>query len=83
MEENNLSLLREKGNHPRAKRKTQHLKHQHRIIKFTQNAFVFTLIHYNASHDRGRTRHQYVTSKWPQREKTTILIIFLKNRHNN
>ena len=38
-------------------------KHQHRIIKLTQNAFLFILTHYNASHDSGRKRHQSVTGK--------------------
>ena len=52
-------------------------KHQHRIIKLTQNAFVFTLIHYNVIHDRARKRPQSVAGKglphtW--KEKNTTLL---------
>ena len=51
-------------------------KHQHRIIKLTQNAFFFTLTHYNTSHDCGRKMHQPVTGKGPSHtskdKKTTI-----------
>ena len=54
------------------------------IVKLTQNAFFFTLTHYNASHDRGRKLHQSVTGKGQpithmQREKYN----YLKKLHNN
>ena len=53
-----------KGQPHTCKEKNKTLKkHQHRIIKLTQNAFFFTLTHYNASHDSGRKRHQSVTGK--------------------
>ena len=61
VEEKDIGMLREKGYHTPAKRKIQHLKHQHRIIKLTQNAFFFTLTHYNEGHDRRRKLYQSVT----------------------
>ena len=61
VEEKCISLLLGNGNHTPAKRKIQHLKHQHRIIKLAQNAFFFTLTHYNEGHDGRRKLYQSVT----------------------
>ena len=75
VEEKDNGMLREKGYHTPAKRKIQHLKHQHRIIKLTQNAFFFTLTHYDANHDRGRKNIGLLQEKsnhTPAKRKTTI-----------
>ena len=76
VDEKGISMLLEKGHHTPAKIKIQQLKNKHRIIKFTQNAFFITLTHYNASHDHGRKRPQYVAGKGPShtcKEKNTTI----------
>ena len=56
-------------------------KHQHRIIKLTQNAFFFTLTHYNEGHDRRRKLYQSVTWIGPpntRKEKKLLKKLQLK-----
>ena len=46
------------------------------LIKHAQNAFFFTLTHYNASHHHGRKTPQYVAGKGPShtcKEKNTTI----------
>ena len=65
VEEKYISLLWEKGNQPHTcKEKNTTIKKQLKndiIVKLTQNAFFFTLTHYNAGHDPGRKMHRFVT----------------------
>jgi len=82
VEEKDLSMLWEKGNHTPAKRKVQQLKNKQRIIKHIHDVFFFTLTHYNASHDRGRKMHQSVVGKWQPHTCKEKKYNHLKHQHS-